>query len=96
MEKTQADKAQGGLMPPWIETDEAWIAIELERTNYTAGGEESKRYHHTQTQTRKTGMNGKARSLRLNRWSNNVEHGLVKEIFVVSGGVPVTWASASS
>src|SRR6516162_7999711 len=67
MKETQIYKPQGGLVPPWIEPDQARIAQELESTVDATRRQKLKGGHHPQGEVLDGGVDRKIRMVGLNR-----------------------------
>ena len=75
--EAQPDEPERGLVPARIETDEARIALELERAHRAAGGQEPERGDHAQAETAERGMDREAGALGTDRiLEEHVEHRL--------------------
>src|SRR5215472_1588837 len=78
MEKAQVHKAQSSLMPAWIETNQAGVAIEFERANFAPRKNQAQNRDDAQPQARKPRLDRKTRAIRLNRSvEQNIQQGLI-------------------
>src|SRR5689334_17843927 len=67
VKESQVNKVQRGLVPTGIETHQTGLAPKLERANLAAGRNKSQDRNDAQAQASKPRLNGKTRTIRLNR-----------------------------